>query len=83
MAKPAINMCLPPLTWQTYDIDFEPAQFQDGKKTRGALITMKHNGVIIHDKVELQKNTPGGPSNDESMAGRPVSAGPRKPCSVP
>ncbi|MGN6547288.1 MAG: 3-keto-disaccharide hydrolase [Aureliella sp.] len=67
IAKPKVNMCYPPLTWQTYDIDFVAAKYDDsGKKTRPAKITVRHNGVVIHEDLELKSGTPGrlpeGPS---------------------
>jgi len=57
--EPDVNMCLPPLSWQTYDIDFTaPAYDARGKKTAPARVTVRHNGVVIHDNLELQE-TPG------------------------
>ena len=58
---PAINMCYPPLTWQTYDIDFTAARYDStGKKIKLARCTVKFNGVNILDNVEILHSTPGG-----------------------
>lgn len=69
IAEPAVNMCLPPLVWQTYDIDFTAARYdQQGNKMKNARITVRHNGIVIHDDVELTHGTPGrhpeGPEPD-------------------
>ena len=61
MHKPSVNMCLPPMLWQTYDIAFTPAEFgDDGKRTKPGRTTIRHNGVTIHDDVELTKESGGG-----------------------
>jgi hypothetical protein len=62
--EPKLNMCLPPLVWQTYDADFTNAMSDgSGKKVKNARITLKHNGVVIHDDVEIPGPT-GGHRND-------------------
>lgn len=58
---PAINMSFPPLTWQTYDIDFTSPRFDSlGNKLSHARLTIRHNGVIVHNNFELHHKTGGG-----------------------
>jgi hypothetical protein len=69
-SKPKVNMCFPPLTWQTYDVEFTNAlRDDDGKKTKNAVMTVKHNGVLVHDKVEVNGNTVGGEDKNEGTPG--------------
>lgn len=69
-AVPKVNASLPPGEWQTYDITFHPAKFDDtGKKTENARITVLHNGIVIHDNVELDSPTPGGVSDKDAPTG--------------
>lgn len=67
--RPDINMCAPPMQWQTYDIDFTTAKFENGSKVKNARVTILHNGVVIHNDRELPKPTPGGVSNEDAEKG--------------
>jgi len=57
ISKPRLNMCLPPLAWQTYDVWFTAAKFDaSGKRTAWPRITVKLNGVLVHEDLELAKD---------------------------
>ena len=60
VAAPLVNMCAPPMQWQTYDVTFRAPRFdKEGKKLSDASLTVLHNGVTIHNKVKIPNPTGG------------------------
>ncbi|OVE80015.1 hypothetical protein BVY01_01025 [bacterium I07] len=59
--QPDVNASRPPGEWQTYDIDFRAARFAkvNGlmKKMENARVSVVHNGILIHDDVEIVNKT--------------------------
>jgi hypothetical protein len=65
---PDVNMCLPPLAWQTYDIEYTAPKYDGEKLAANPRVTVRHNGVVVHNDVEL----PG----DRSTRAAPNKPGP-------
>ena len=64
-----VNACFPPLSWQTYDADFTNAKTKDGKKIKNAKITVRLNGIVIHDNFEIPRKTGGSRGEPEGTPG--------------
>ena len=54
LARARVNACLPPETWQTYDVKFRaPRLNADGSIKENPRITVYQNGIKVQDDVEI------------------------------
>ncbi|MFK7845552.1 MAG: DUF1080 domain-containing protein [Rhodothermales bacterium] len=62
---PLVNASRPAGAWQSYDIIFTRPRFgEDDALLKPAYVTVFHNGILIHDHVEIQGPTKGTRSYD-------------------
>jgi hypothetical protein len=68
---PTVNASLPPQQWQTYDVVFHAARFDDsGKATRmPTFVEVLHNGVKIQENVKVPGVTTAGRGRGHSPTG--------------
>ncbi|MZE79702.1 family 16 glycoside hydrolase [Streptomyces xinghaiensis] len=65
---PDVNAATAPETWQTYDITFRAARFDDsGSKTADARVTVVWNGEKVHDDIAIDGPTGGGAPEGPSL----------------
>lgn len=70
VAAPLKNACKAPTIWQSYDIEFHSPVCENGKKVKPPRITVKQNGILIHDNLEITKdNTTAGLEGDVCKPG--------------
>jgi hypothetical protein len=63
IATPKVNMALPPGQWQTLDITFTAARMDGDEVQIPAKMTVKHNGVLVLEDVDVPRTTRGAPYN--------------------
>lgn len=72
VSAPSTPMSFPPLAWQTYDVDFTAPRWDaQGKKVTNARVTVRHNGVLVQNNVEVPGPTTAAPL-PESPAPGPI-----------
>ena len=55
---PMVNACRKPGQWQSYDISFlRPVFDENGKLVRKGRITLLHNGVVVHNNLDIEGTT--------------------------
>ena len=60
ISGPRVNMCAPPLQWQTFDIEFRAARFDErGERIENAYMSVVHNGVPVQTNIEMSRGTSG------------------------
>ena len=50
---PLLNACRPPGEWNVFDIVFTAPVFEGNEVVKPAFVTLRHNGILVHDRVAL------------------------------
>lgn len=81
---PAQNVCRAPGLWQHFRIEFRAPRFDaNGKKTENArFVKVIHNGVVIHENVEVTGPTRASLFVDEKSIGPIVIQGDHGPVAI-
>jgi len=68
---PRVNASRPPGEWQTFDCIFRAPRFDaNGKKTTNAtFVKVVHNGIVVHENVEVTGPTRAAAFSDEKNTG--------------
>jgi hypothetical protein len=64
---PLVNPSTPQGEWQSFDIVFEKPSFEGGKVVEPAVVTVLHNGVVIHHRRAIL-----GPTSHKQLAKYPA-----------
>lgn len=57
MSPPKVNAARPPMEWQTYDINYTAAEFENGKVKALPRITVRLNGIVVQKNEKLRHQT--------------------------
>jgi len=70
-SPPRVNASKKPGQWQQYVIDFRTPKFDSsGQKTdKAKLLRVELNGQVLHEKLVMEKETPGGVAGKEAPTG--------------
>ncbi len=63
------NACLPPLSWQTYDVIYIAPKKRDDGTFEPATMTVFHNGIKIHENQPVPRTTTAAPFKENAERG--------------
>jgi hypothetical protein len=69
--SPRVNVSKPPGEWQSFDITFRAPRFDPSghKLERAKMVKVLHNGMVVHENVELNGPTRSAMALDERPVG--------------
>jgi len=70
-SPPNVNASKKPGQWQQYVIDFRAPKFDssDNKIENAELLRVELNGKVLHEKLVMKQQTPGGVEGTEAPTG--------------